>query len=532
MTDERDAVLPALGPRGTARWVWRQLTSMRVALMLLMALAVVSVPGSLFPQRPQNPAAVARYLTDHPGTGPWLDRLGFFDVYASTWFSAVYLLLFVSLVGCILPRLWAHLRAWRARPPRAPRRFERFEVHDEVVTARTPDEVMALATAALTGGVAGRLRGFRLDQHVEPDGTRTLAAERGHLRETGNILFHLALVGLLVSIASGQLLHYRGQAIVVEGRGFANTPSDYDTFESGGAFRASSLLPFSLTLDRFRAEFDAAARPRTFQAEVTVREPDGQVRQDYLEVNRALDVGGAKVYLQGNGYAPRVTVRDAEGAVAFAGAVPFLPKDAAYRSEGVIKVPDVSSGAQIGLVGSLLPTAVAAGGGFFSAFPQPGNPLLVLQVWSGDLGLDTGIPQNVYQLDTDAMTQAAEADGTPVTLLVQPGETVDLPDGLGTFTFETLPRFAAFDLRYDPSLRWAAGFAAAAILGLGMSLFMPRRRVWLRLSAGAGERAGRTVVAGAALARTDDAGLAAELDRVLGAVGTLDEGQDGWTPPS
>ena len=84
--------LPDLGARGTARWVWRQLTSMRVALMLLMALAVVAVPGSMFPQRPQDAVAVVRYLRDNPGAGPWLDRLGFFDVYASVWFSAVYLL--------------------------------------------------------------------------------------------------------------------------------------------------------------------------------------------------------------------------------------------------------------------------------------------------------------------------------------------------------------------------------------------------------------------------------------------------------
>ncbi|HWS57026.1 MAG TPA: cytochrome c biogenesis protein ResB, partial [Actinotalea sp.] len=78
-----DPVLPRLGVVGTARWVWRQLTSMRVALLLLMLLAVVSVPGSVLPQRPRSPGDVARYLQDHPGLGGWLDRLGFFDVYAS-----------------------------------------------------------------------------------------------------------------------------------------------------------------------------------------------------------------------------------------------------------------------------------------------------------------------------------------------------------------------------------------------------------------------------------------------------------------
>jgi cytochrome c biogenesis protein len=144
---------PALGVVGTLRWTWRQLTSMRVALMLLMLLAVAAVPGSVLPQRPQDPAAVLRYLQDNPTTGEWLDRLGFFDVYASVWFSAIYLLLFVSLVGCILPRARAHLQALRGRPPRTPRRFERFPAQGRAVTDATPDEVVAAAEAHLRGRV-------------------------------------------------------------------------------------------------------------------------------------------------------------------------------------------------------------------------------------------------------------------------------------------------------------------------------------------------------------------------------------------
>src|SRR5665647_1965670 len=232
--------LPELGAVGALRWVWRQLTSMRVALMLLMLLAVVAVPGSVLPQRPQDPAKVATYLADNPGLGPWLDRLGLFDVYASVWFSAVYLLLFVSLIGCIVPRVAMHGRALRARPPRAPR-----------------------------------------------------------------------------------------------------------------------------GLDRFTAEFTPEARPVDFAAEVAVREPGSPARAAVIRVNHPLSVGGANVYLQGNGYAPDVVVRDAAGEVAFAGAVPFLPQDAVYTSRGVIKVPDVSTGDQIGIVGFLLPTAVVTPAGAY-----------------------------------------------------------------------------------------------------------------------------------------------------------------------
>ncbi|NTW41854.1 MAG: cytochrome c biogenesis protein ResB [Cellulomonadaceae bacterium] len=502
---------------------------MRVALMLLMLLAVVSVPGSVLPQRPQDPAAVARYLQDSATLGAWLDRLGFFDVYASAWFSAVYLLLFISLVGCIVPRVRVHLVALRARPPRTPRRFERFEVHSEVRTDASPEEVVAAARSALVGPLRVLPR-FRVEvgDEVSPVPSRTVAAERGYLRETGNLLFHLALVGLLVSIATGQLLHYRGQAIVIEGRGFANAVTDYDTFEAGTAFDPSSLVPFTLTLDRFTAVFteDLAAKPRDFTADVTLRQPDGASSAETIKVNHPLTAGGAKIYLQGNGYAPDVTVRDAAGEVAFAGPVPFLPQDAQYLSRGVIKVPDVSTGDQIGLVGFLLPTAVVNEDGAASLYPQPDNPMLVLTVWRGDLGLDDGIPQNVYELDSSAMTQVLDDSGDAVRLLVAPGETVELPDGLGTLTWDGLPRFVALDLRYDPALTWVACFAGAALLGLALSLFTPRRRLWLRITAGDGHEGGRTVVAGAALARTDDVGLEGELERVLDAIRALDRKRD------
>jgi len=511
--------LPALGVVGTLRWTWRQLTSMRVALVLLMLLAVVAVPGSVLPQRPQDPAAVAEYLRENPGLGPWLDRLGFFDVYASVWFSAVYLLLFVSLIGCILPRTRAHLTGLRARPPRTPRRFDRFAVRDEAVVAASADDVVAAARRALRGPVPG-LRRFVVDDGVEPTGARTVSAERGRHRETGNLLFHLALVGVLVTVATGHLLHYRGQALVIEGTGFANSVTDYDSFESGPAFDPASLVPFTMRLDEFTAEFTPDARARDFRAHVTVTEPGRDPRQDLLRVNHPITVGGAKIYLQGNGFAPEVTVRDAAGEVAFAGAVPFLPEDGVYTSRGVVKVPDVSTGEQLGFVGYLLPTAEVTEAGARSLHPQPFDPLLVLTLWTGDLGLDDGIPQNVYQLDDTRMTQVLGDDGRPVTLFLEPGATVELPDGLGSVTWDALPRFVALDLRHDPALAGVLVSAVAAIAGLALSLFTPRRRLWLRLVE---QPDGRTLVRGAALARTDDLGLEAELGRLMTAVRALGE---------
>ncbi len=539
--------LPALGWRGTLRWTWRQLTSMRVALMLLMLLAVAAVPGSILPQRPQDPAAVLTYLADNPTAGEWLDRLGFFDVYSSVWFSAIYLMLFVSLVGCIVPRTAAHARAMRDRPPRTPARFERFPARAETTTSATPDEVTDAVVAHLRGRVRW-LPVFRVDAGAEEarsargrvpgrPATRTVAAERGYLRETGNLVFHLALLGLLVSVVLGQLLHYRGQAIVTEGRGFANAVVDYDTFESGEWFSPRSLVPFSMTLDEFSSEFAsdrvAFAQARDFTAYVTVTEPDGESSAETIKVNHPLQIDGSKIYLQGNGFAPEITVNDAEGQVAFSGRVPFLPEDQMYTSRGVVKVPDVSAGLeQIGLVGYFLPTAVVEqDGSARSVFPQPRDPLLVLEVYRGDLGLDEGVPQNVYRLDTANLTASVGEDGERVKVLLRPGETADLPDGLGTVTLgEDVPRYVALDLRHDPSLAWVLTFSLLALAGLAVSLFTPRRRVWVRSwsEADPADGAGRTVtrVEVAGLARGDDAGLQDEVDRALGAVPCRESASD------
>jgi cytochrome c biogenesis protein len=516
------ATPPAIGVVGWLRWTWRQLTSMRVALLLLVLLAVAAVPGTMFPQRGQDPAKVTAYVAAHGAAGTWLGRLGFFDVYTSAWFSAIYLLLFVSLVGCILPRSRHHWTAMRARPPRTPRGFGRFPAQAQASSDERPEAFARRAAALL-----GRGRRYRVDVHDEPDGAWSVSAERGYLRETGNLVFHLALVGLLVAVAYGQLLHYRAQVIVVAGEGFANAETSFDTFEHGRAFDPAGLEPFTVRLDDFESRFDAASlAARDFTAHVTLTEPGAAPTARTIKVNHPLDVGGTQVYLQGNGYAPVVTVRDASGQVAFSGPVPFLPQDQVYTSRGVVKVPDVSAGQpQIGLLGFLLPTAVQTGTDqWVSTNPEPNAPMLVLSVWSGNLGLDTGVPQNVYQLDEKGLTEAKDAAGKPVTLDVRPGDTVTLPDGLGTLTFDGIRRFAAFDLRKDPALGWLLAFALTALAGLATSLFVPRRRLWLRAAPTAANPAdGRdqgptTVVTAAGLARGDDVGLAPELGRVLEAL--------------
>src|SRR5438067_10155084 len=97
---------PPTGRRRPLLRAWRQLTSMRTALLLLALLALAAIPGTLLPQRGLNPVKVDTFLANHPHLGPFLDKLSLFDVFASPWFAVIYLLLFISLLGCLVPRIW------------------------------------------------------------------------------------------------------------------------------------------------------------------------------------------------------------------------------------------------------------------------------------------------------------------------------------------------------------------------------------------------------------------------------------------
>src|SRR5919112_6651100 len=111
----------AAGVWAVLRNTWRGLTSMRTALVLLFLLALAALPGALLPQRSLNQRLVDQYFADYPWLAPTLDRLGFFDLFAAPWFAAIYLLLMISLIGCVLPRTVEHAGAMRARPVDTPR---------------------------------------------------------------------------------------------------------------------------------------------------------------------------------------------------------------------------------------------------------------------------------------------------------------------------------------------------------------------------------------------------------------------------
>jgi cytochrome c biogenesis protein len=469
----------ALRPREFGRWIWRQLVSMRTALVLLFVLAVAAVPGSLIPQQPVDPSAVTAFRVRHPSLSPVFDHIGMFHVYSSVWFSAVYVLLMASLVGCIIPRTRVYAKACKARPPKAPRNLRRFSAYESWYTDEQTEDVSQRAQRVLSAQ-RRRINVYSVG------GETVVSAEKGYLREAGNLLFHCALIVVLIGVAITSLFGFKGAAAVVEGSGFANTVSAYDDFDRGARFKESDLAPFSFVLRRFNMTWvtsgEAAGAPASFDADLDVIDRPGATPRGYdLRVNHPLQVDGTSVFLVGHGYAPLITVRDGWGRVAFSGPVVFLPQDGSFTSFGVVKVPDARP-AQLGFEGYLFPTAALdTEGRPYSAFPAANNPVLTLIGYRGNLGLDSGVPQSVYVLDKRQLQSFKLPGGAPRPLLLKVGETAKLAGGLGSITFNGVRPWVRLQISRKPGKIVPLSGVLAAIVGLLGSLFVRPRRTWVRV---------------------------------------------------
>ena len=491
------------------RAAWRQLTSMRTALVLLFLLAVGSIPGSILPQRGVNPENVQRYFVEHPQLAPVIDRLGGFEVFRAPWFAAIYVLLFTSLIGCILPRTRDHARALLRRVPDAPKRLDRLPAHHRGPTTRGPQEI----AAALTG--------WRRVTREHADGTVTISAERGHLKETGNLVFHTALIGVLIGVAFGSIQGWHANRLLIKGQGFCTSVQQFDEFSLGTGVSPGELPKYCLDLTDFQASYLDNGQASSFGATVSVT--GEQTRTAQFSVNHPLRLGDANVYLLGHGYAPILRYTDANGHSQTTVA-PFLPTDqATLTSEGVATFPDANADPvtgkpdrtrQIAFSGIYVPTAPETGMVARSIFPDERNPRLLLTFYRGDLGLDQGVPSSVYRLNAKQIASGKlKQIGEGKQLAV--GDVWTLDDGSKLEFLGTQP-FATIALRHDPGEPVVLGSIVLVLCGLMLSLSGKRRRVWVRLTPASD---GRILLEAGGLPRSEYPGFADEFAALIAKMG-------------
>ena len=477
---------PELQGRSLFRYLWRQLTSMRNALILLLLLGLASIPGSLFPQRTQSPLKVREYFQNDPEGAKWLDRFYLFDVYGSPWFSAIYILLFISLIGCVVPRTLHYAKEALSKPTPAPNSLTQLEAYREV-----------------DGDLESTERWLKKNKYRISKDESGISAEKGYLHETGNLIFHLALIVVLLGVGASSVFGMRGEAIVTVGERFINVPTSYDNLAPGRFFNVANMPVFAITAANFEAKYDPETRqPLDYKLTALVADSTKErPTEKIVRVNQPFTFGDSRVYLQANGFSPLVTVRDKNGEVKFEGPVPFLPQDANLTSIGAIKVPDMNP--QIGFVASFFPTAArdeVRGG--FSSYPALLDPRLLVSVWEGDLKMDSGIPQSVYRIDTSEMNRIGLWG-----LSIGESYSFGSPDPVGTITFNGVVPWVNLQVVKDPGKPWALLGSIVAITALMASLFIRQRRIYVK------SKGGRLEIAGLALNRLP--GLEEEIGRLV-----------------
>lgn len=497
------------------RNTWRTLTSMGTALVLLFLLALGAIPGALLPQRSLNESKVDEYLADHPTIGPWLDRAQAFGVFSSFWFTAIYALLFVSLVGCLTPRMVEHARSMRAVPVAAPRNLARLpKYHSAQVKAdRQP----------LAEQIAQRLKGWRKVTRDDTEITE-ISAEKGYLREFGNIVFHFSLLGLLVAVAAGKLFGYEGNVIVIAdgGPGFCSaSPAAFDSFRAGNTVDGTSLHPICLRVNDFDAHYLPSGQALSFAANIDYQVGDSLTSDTWqpyrLEVNHPLRIGGDRIYLQGHGYAPTFTVTFPDGQTRTQ-TVQWRPEvPTTLLSSGVMRIdppggtyPDERQrrAHQIAIQGLFAPTADLEGTLLSSSFPALNDPAVAIDIYRGDTGLDTGRPQSLFSLDPRLIDQKRLTKVARVNLAQ--GKDTRLDDGT-VVRFDGAKPFINLQVSHDPAQVWVLVFAISMMAGLLVSLVVRRRRIWIRITPG---EAGTVSVELGGLARTDNSGWGDEFERL------------------
>nr|AAA17238.1 B2168_C2_237 [Mycobacterium leprae] len=335
-------------------------------------------------QRDLNVGKVDDYVAAHPVIGSWLDQLQAFNVFSSVWFTAIYTLLFVSLVGCLTPRMIEHARSLRAMPVIAPRNLARLPKHASFQVIGD-DKTLA-------GTIAGRLRGWRTvirtQDGVVPE--TVVSAEKGYLREFGNLVFHFSLLGLLVAVAVDKLFGYEGNVVVIAdgGPGFCSaSPAAFDAFRAGNTVDGTSLHPICIRVNDFAAHYLPSGQAMSFTADIDYQDGHDLTVNSWrpyrLEVNHPLRVAGNRVYLQGHGYAPTFTVTFPDGQTRTS-TVQWRPENQqTLLSSGVVRIdppagsyPNMSERRQheIAIQGLLAPTEQLDGTLLLSRFPALNAP--------------------------------------------------------------------------------------------------------------------------------------------------------------
>jgi cytochrome c biogenesis protein len=425
------------------RAVLRLFTSVDFAVVQIIALSLLALVGMTLKQLPtfafrsagdyQNAMADLHARYDPAfgrGVVDALERLQLFHVFTSTWFTIGLIVLVISIVICTLdrtPRLWRQSKEFRVVQPEA--------FYDPVL----PDR------AAMSGVDATAVRAALRRQHyvvreAEVDGVQFLYGDRHRWTKLATLLSHMGLILFLIAgVVTWQFGDEQG-LVVAEGDTLTVQPigtpglllvKNYD-FEAPGFLETGQATDFTTDLGVFQNGTEIARK--------TIR------------VNDPLTVGGYTFHQNGFGPAPDLLISDAAGKPLWDGPVPLTDSVDGFPY-GTLSVP----GRDIGLS-------------------------LLLQRSSDGTGVVLVLPYQVDGVESDGSPKIEYLDAS--TVAVGAGE-AQVPSGLDfSVGVRQFSDYTLLIAKKDPGqgIVWTAFLLL--IIGLAITFYLPRRRIWARLVPG------------------------------------------------
>ncbi len=411
--------------------LWHVLTSMKLALVLMLAFAALTLVGTLVIQAPagvmEDPQAKSQWLAGiRPRYGGWtdiLDRLQVFTIFTSFWLRAIGALLAASLVACTVHRIPG---TWRtvARPriDVGPAFFEHAPQHEAMTFHRPSEDVLETTRRVF------RRHGYRtlsLD-----DGTIHLYFDRNRWAPWSGLVAHAAIVVILAGAMVGSLWGFRdGNFMLAEG--------------------STSAIPkvagATITLNSFKDTYSPTnGQPLDYVSNVTVAQNGAPIATQDVRVNEPLRYQGVSFYQSFFGPAAVVTVKDAKGAIVYAGGVPL-----AWEATGGNKV------------------------GTFALPTQGLTAWVVATTGTDDPAIKPGqVAIELYRADTgDPVVQKSIDQGVATTI-----------EGL-TYTFEREAKFTGLSVANDPGTPIVWLGCILLVVGFAVRMYVPHRRIWGRLAA-------------------------------------------------
>jgi cytochrome c biogenesis protein len=417
---------------------------MRTAIYFLIGILLIVLIGTFVPQEFTSASQrVSQFLTAHPNLNDLFTRLGLplTSVFVSPLFYILLASLYIALLSCVINR-------GRALIVRTVRRYP-----------RTPQ----------------------------------------YWGEWGSWLFHTSFFLLVVAVVWGKATGFDGIMTITQGQRVAETRASYDTLQEGMLFDGHHA-GYEVQLNSFHAPLQANGMPSDFVSNMTVYDGGRAVLTKDVRVNDFLGYNGVDFYQQDYGWAPHMVVRNPAGEVVSDTDIQMISDDKT-ASTGVLKVPafnyvlpgqtkPVQIGAKLVLYpdAQALPQVNGASNtlnfSYAAGSAAATNPVLEVQLFIGDLGIDNGASQDVFTLDTGAMSPyyvGAAAFALPL----HQATTLSLPAANGgtadfTISFPDLRQFSLFHVKKDNGVPLVYTAFVLTMVGLLSKLylrpFLERRR--------------------------------------------------------